>query len=298
MTTTSTTSRDGASTTVAIDEEWNDSLAGALRPLADVLPNYARDVDAWSTGEMSASDLTATLDTVEPIVRRVRDSVDDLEAHPRDPLARPLVVHSADLYVIALRAHRIALETSGDISMQYDHLGRRLRILGDRIFDRARERTAAPVDPGEGVTLELPAEVPDWTRVGVAVGPPLEAEDTNQDGALPRQREEERSSQSESDWLDAVADLNAPEPEEVRSARGDEAALAEHARALVAAAEALRDVPVPEHDRGRADRLALGWLVLADAARSAQLETLTGHGTALVDVLLEMAATPELGVGS
>lgn len=290
-----TTTTSTSPTSIAVDEDWNETLAATIRPLADVLPRYAADVDAWSTGERTADELTATLDELEPVLGRVRVAVDDLAAHPHDELAQPLIADSLDLYVAAFDAHRLALAATGDVATQYDLLGRRLRILGDRAFDRARERTSAPLESPDGVTLNLPAEVPDWTRLGLAVGPPLETDDTNEADATPRPRDEDRESQSDADWRKAVDELDPPTVDDVRADTDDTDALGTHARRLIDAAEALRDVPVPDGDRGRADRLALGWLVLADAARAAQLDTVADtDGSALTDALLDLASRPEI----
>lgn len=268
----------GASTTTAppatpeprIDAAWNGDVAAAFQPLEDVLVELASSVDRRATGAASDAELAASLDRIRPHVVAVRDAVAELEPHPGDALAQPLVATSAELYVHAVDAHTASLEAgTPDLSRELDKLGRRLRILADRIFDRARERTSAPVDLGDDVRVVRPAEVPDWERLELAAGPPLERVDPNRPDELPLERRTDRLSQPEQDWLAVVRDLDAPTAADVRSAGGDD--LAPLARRLVAAAEALRDVPVPGGDRGRADRLALGWLLRADAARAAQV---------------------------
>ncbi|MFP5321699.1 MAG: hypothetical protein ACLGIC_07600 [Acidimicrobiia bacterium] len=291
------TDADEAATTTtapdAVDPAWDRAVAEAFEPLVEVLPSYARAVDEWSNGDRTGADLAALLDDVEPVVADVARSAEAVPAHRRDDLAQPLVADAADLYVQAVAAHRAALDAGGeDLSRQWDHLGRRLRILGDRTFDRARERTSAPVDPGDGVELRLPAEVPDFDRLELAVGPPLEPTDTNVADAVPRLRADDRPSQALAAWEEAVDGFDAPGAADVEAARGDVDALAALARRLVAAAEALRDEPVPEGDRGRADRLALGWLVLADAARAAQLAELGGAGGDVAEQLLRLARGP------
>lgn len=276
---------------VAVDEGWDRAVAEAFEPLVEVLPQYARAVDEWATGQRTRDELAAVLDEVEPVVAEVATAAGSLPAHRRDELARPLVADAAGLYVQAVAAHRAAVAaTDGAVAEQWDRLGRRLRILGDRTFDRARERTSAPLDPGEGVELRLPAEVPDFDRLELAVGPPLEPEDTNVADVLPRLRADARESQREADWLDAVAALDAPAPADVEAALGDVEQLATLARRLVEAAESLRDEPVPDGDRGRADRLALGWLVLADAARAGQLAALSGTPSDVPAALVDRAA--------
>jgi hypothetical protein len=287
----------GSSTTAPpeIDEAWNDDLGTALAPLNDVLVRLASGVDAWSEGERSDEELGRLLADVRPRLEAVGSEVAELGAHPSDELAHVLVSDMADLYLRAIDAHDLALRSGDDdLARQYDLLGRRLRILADRAFDRARERTNAPAEPSPGIRLTLPAEVPEWTRLELAAGPPLEPSDPNRDDELPLDREEERSSQGVADWTDALADLAPPASADVRAARSDADALGELARALVDAAESLRAEPVPDGDRGRADRVALGWLVRADAARAAQLAVLdrTEGGGDLAAALLELSDSP------
>lgn len=277
-------------TSVSVDPAWNEAVAEAFQPLTAVLPTYAAAVAEWSTGDRSDAELAATLDEVEPVLVRVASAASALPAHRTDDWAGALVTSAAELYVQGVAAHRSALAAGDDaVAEQWDRLGRRLRILGDRTFDRARERTAPPIDPGEGVELRLPAEVPDFDRLELAVGPPLEPEDLRVADALPRLREAARESQPLADWEQAVEALDAPTADDVQAARGEPSRLAELGRRLVAAAEDLRDEPVPAGDRGRADRLAIGWLVLADAARAGQLAALSGTPSDVPDELLGLA---------
>ena len=254
---------------VAVDADWDRAVADAFRPLAEALPTYARAVAEWSEGDRSDDELAATLDLVEPVLSEVVADAAALPSHRTDDRAGPLVAAAAELYVQGVAAHRAALAaTDGDVAEQWDRLGRRLRILGDRTFDRARERTSPAIDAGDSVDLRLPAEVPDFDRLELAVGPPLEAATADVTDALPRLRAGERPTQPLDDWQRAVDALDVPATEDVRAALSDADALGGLARRLVGAAEALRDEPVPDGDRGRADRLALGWLVLADASRA------------------------------
>lgn len=277
----------------AVDERWNAGLAEALEPLRSALPTYVAQVEAWSTGSLGSDQLARTLDQVDGVLVGVDAAVRGLGDHPVDELAGPLVADAVSLYRTAVDSHRAALAADDpDVRTQYDRLGRRLRILGDRVFDRARERTAAAVDPGEDVRLVLPAEVPDWSRLELSAGPPLAGESSDVAGEMPREREKQRPRQRADEWLAVVERLDVPTADDVREASGDLTQLGELARELVDAAEALRDVPVPDGDRGRADRVALGWLVLADAARAGQLAAVTGTGASLTDRLLELAARP------
>lgn len=283
----------------AVDERWNAQLAELIEPLRGTLPTYVRDVESWSSGSLAAQELEQTLDRVDDALADVEAAAQALPAHPSDDLARPLVRDVAALYRLAVRAHRAALAAGDpDVVEQYDRLARRLRVLADRTFDRARERTAEAIETGEDVRLVLPAEVPDWSRFGLSAGPPLEDRDSDRPDELPLEREERRDAQPERDWRAQVDRLEVPTAAEVQAARTSADRLGELARRLIAAADALRGVPVPAGDRGRADRVAIGWLVLADAARAAQLDAITGTTAhPLADRLLEVAAGPSFRVG-
>lgn len=290
---TTTVAPDPSASTApaAVDDEWNAALEQALRPLSTALTELAGGADRWSNGALDDDGFAKLLAQVEPAVESVRAQVSALGDHPTEALATPLVEAMAELYVRAVDAHGRALDaTDPDLAAQYDRLGRRLRILGDRVFDRARERTLAPVDPGPDVRLVLPAEVPDWNRLELSAGPPLEPTSSDRPDATPLEREDERATQPGQAWRDDVAALDAPGLAEIDADVGDADALGAHARALVVAAEAMRSVPVPGDDRGLADRVALGWLIAADAARAAQLAALGDGSPALAEALLAVAA--------
>lgn len=281
-----------------IDDAWNERLAAVVGPIGDPLVELASEVDRWANGELDDPGLAEVLDRVEPAIRAVADGTRALDEHPGDPLALPLVQRSMELYTTSVDAHRAALALDdADLRRELDRLGRRLRILADRTFDRARERTSAPVDPGPNVELVLPAEVPEWTRLELAAGPPLEPSDTNVDDETPLAREDDRATQAEEPWLTAVEELDVPTVGDIRSAAGDAEALGQHARTLVDAVESLRTVAVPDGDRGRADRVALGWLVRADAARAGQLAAISGAAETqqLADRLLEISDDAAFG---
>lgn len=281
--------------TVAVDAAWDRSIAEVFRPLGAALPTYARAVDDWSNGDLSDAALASTLDEVEPVIGGVASNVTAIPPHRSEDRAGALVTGAAELYVHAVSAHRAALAAAdGSVAEQWDRLGRRLRILGDRTFDRARELTTPPIDAGAGVELRLPAEVPDFDRLEMAVGPPLEPEDLSVADALPRVRAADREAQPLADWQEAVEELDAPTPDDVRGAMDDPDRLAGLGRRLVAAAEDLRGEPVPAGDRGRADRLAVGWLVLADAARAGQLSQVSGTPSDVPVALLELVRSSGL----
>jgi hypothetical protein len=179
---------------------------------------------------------------------------------------------------------------------QLDLLARRVRLLGDRIFDRGQ----ALIDPHlhdpstpSAVDIRKPEEVPDWVAEGLAAGPPLDAAPPPK-SSQPQLRQATRPQQPRADWLKAVAAAAAPSADDVRAAiaAGDPARLADLATRLVAATEKLRNVPDPKGDREESARLRLSLLVEADAARAAQLAAVI-DAPALSDIARDILAAGE-----
>jgi hypothetical protein len=225
------------------------------------LPAQARQ---WLAGALADDEYRAKIDRALGDATTTRDRVRALPAHAADAL----YLASAELYVQHVRIHLATLDmAAGAERDQVVLLARRVRELGDRVFDRGH----ALVDPHfaadrPDVDVNLPEEVPDWVAEGMAAGPPLDGEPPPR-ASTPPLREETRPTEPERAWLAAVAAAGAPEHLDLE---GD---LATQARAFVAAAERLRHEPDPDTSGGRERSaiLRLGYLVDADAARAAQL---------------------------
>jgi hypothetical protein len=195
----------------------------------------------------------------------------DLVAELPDADAKPLYRASAELYVQHVHVLDAAIDIEpDDLRDQTVLLARRLRELGDRVFDRGH----ALVDPEFGsdrpdVTVNLPEEVPDWEAEGLAAGPPLD-EEPGPRASTPPLRADERPTQDADGWREAVEDAGAPNDIDVDAS---DDALAKAASRYIAAAEQLRDEPDPDVPRGRevSALLRLGYLIKADAARAAQI---------------------------
>lgn len=243
--------------------DWDDLAEQAFAPLtssAFELPAVAR---RWLGGDLDDAEFRSKLESALDDATTTRDRVRALPPAP----AKELYVVAGELHVQHLRIHLASMEFArGPQREQVALLARRVRTLGDRVFDRGRRI----VDPGfgghqPGVQINLPEDVPNWVAEGMAVGPPFEVE-PGPAAPTPLLREQSRPTQPEADWLAAVRDAAAPTTVDFD---GD---LAAQARAYVAAAEALRGTPDPDIPGGRerSATLRLRWLIKADAARAAQ----------------------------
>jgi hypothetical protein len=232
----------------------------------------------WQAGERPIEQYKADLEVRR---NRFQDTVarlDDLRPYPFDKRVNNLYQASAQLYLQTVEVYRGLVDTPpGDVRTQTDLLARRVRALADRVFDRGHELVKPKLDEetSPDVDIRLPEEVPDWVADGMAAGPPLEPAppppvDPN---AEPQLRKPIRPDQPRKDWLAALRRLDIPSPKETMAAIAshDDAALASHARRLVAAAESLRTTPDPQDDREESARIRLSLLVDADAARAGQL---------------------------
>ena len=191
--------------------------------------------------------------------------------------AHDLYLASADLYVSSVRAYEGAIGATD--RTQFDLLARRLRELGDRVFDRGRAALGITRGATPDIQVNDPEEVPIWTAEGLAAGPPLD-DPPPPPAASPPLRAATRPEQSRGAWERDVARANAPAATELRTS--DQNKLRSVARQFVAAAEYLRDKPDPRGGREESARLRLSWLAYADAARARQL--------AIADALIRDAA--------
>lgn len=258
-------------------EAWTKKAGevyAALRLTATELPTRVRD---WQQGGRSDGDLAVDLNTAASEVATVRDGVAALPAFARDSRVQPLYLASAKLYVEYVNALRAAQgQPPGPMRDQLVLLARRLRVLGDRVFDRGQARLAPflPDNSSPDVEIHLPPEVPDWNAEGLAAGPPLD-DPPPPPATTPALREDTRPVQPKSLWRRAVRAAGAPTTQELASAlsSGDPAALRTLARRYADVARALGPVPDPKDDFGRDDaaQIRLAFLVLGEAARAGQV---------------------------
>jgi hypothetical protein len=281
---------------------WDDAAGDALQPFVDAVLPYVSDTRAWAEGSLPTEQLRASLGGWADDVAGARTALAAVGPLAEAPLAPIGYDASAMLYAEAIRVSTAALDVpAGPDRDQVVLLAERLRVLGDRVFDRGRVAITLVLPAAEtpDVDVNLPEEVPNWAAEQLAAEP-----SSSPPPSTPPQREDERPTQDRGAWLAAVDAAGAPTVDELRAAvdTGDATALVDLARRAEAAAEALRPEPDPATDGGREEsaRLRLGYLVRADAARAGQLAAVAA-APALRDVaaaLLDVAAGPLFAVAA
>jgi hypothetical protein len=183
-----------------------------------------------------------------------------------------LYEHAVALYVETVGVYAVAVALpAGDERTQLDLLARRLRELGDRIFDSGRRELGLADEATPDIEINVPEEVPDWAAEGLASGPPFD-DPQPPPSESPSLRAETRPEQPRSKWQTDVRAARIPSPAQlnVALAAAEPSALRDLARRYVAAAEFLRQRPDPNGGREESARFRLALLVAADAARARQ----------------------------
>lgn len=272
-TSTATTTRIEAERAAA--RAWSDQAAKAYEPLQVTAMELPTRVREWMSGERSTEELRADLGVAEGEVAQVRDRVDGLPAFAREARVKRLYRWSSLLYVEYVAVLRAAVaQPAGPLRDQLELSSRRVRILGDRVFDRGQGRLDRLLrePPNPDVVIQLPPEVPDWEADGQAAGPPLD-DPPPPPATTPALRAEDRPTQPRSAWVEGVAEAGVPSPAEVDLAvtAGDVTAARQLADRLEAVARALDAVadPVGGHGRNDAAQARLALLVSAEGARLA-----------------------------
>jgi hypothetical protein len=268
---------------VAADREqrqvWHEELIGAFRPMAADLSALMRNSDAMKAGAYPADQLGADLESSLPNFVSSRELVAALPELRRAPGARELYLQAARLHLEFLRVHRASVRPPIDpLKSELDLLGRRLRVLADRVYDRAGEVAEPRVATPTVGAVEFRAldEVPRWETEGLAAGPPLahpSAPSVDPSSAPSRSRK------SHENWLAQVREVPIPAASRLGAAieSDDVEALEGLAVEFATAERLLRATPRPSAAAGRRTAvLQLGLLVDSEAARAAHAAGLTG----------------------
>lgn len=243
-------------------EAWEEEAVGAFGG-PDLTSGVVEMMDGareWLAGERPTEQFKGELDRRRNQFLDVVARLDDLRQFPHDKRVNGLYRDAADLYLQVVRVYQAMVDTPpGDVRTQLDLLARRVRILGDRVFDRGRALILPSLDEpaSPDVDMRLPEEVPNWVEEGIAAGPPLDVPPPPPSGE-PTLRQPTRPQQPRADWLKAVRGLGLTATSE--------------AEVLIDAAERLRSVPDPNGDREEGARIRLSLLLDADALRAAQLQ--------------------------
>ena len=291
----------------------------AFKALGDAIQTFLPKAQEFEGGKLTSADFKAVVDAALPELVKSRDAVAALEEYEPDPAVNRYFFDAAQLYVEMARVYGVAVDPAADpFRAQLNLAARRLRTLGDRIYDRARVvlEPGFYATPTPDVEVRPPTEVPDWVAEGMAAGPPLAEppgpaagsppvrEATCDEGVPPPCREEEPVKK----WVSRVKETGFPQPSEVVQAldAADAARLGELAGRYEALTRALRAAPDPEGERERAAVLGLGLLTDGEAARLGQAAALLPEGDARARLMAVARRTlvmgdnllePDLGFG-
>lgn len=285
-----------STTTVTASKEATDFQANvdvAFKPLADAIKVFLPKTQEFEGGKVTPTDFKAAVDLALPEFVKARDAVAALPPYAKRPVINTYFVDAADLYVETARIYGVATDPTAEaLRGQLNTAAKRVRTLGDRIYDRGR----AVLDPNfyaptsQDVEIRPPTEVPDWAAEGMAAGPPL-APEPGPAAATPPVREATcgkgvpepcREEQSKTKWERRVKKAGVPQPADVARAleAGDPARLGELAATYETKVRELMAGPDPKGDRERAAVVGLGLLTDGEAARLGQAALLLPDGEA------------------
>jgi len=284
---------------------WQQGVNSAFKTVVADLPALLTADQQWVAGTGSTPSLAALVAHDQPDFQRAVDQLDALAPFASAPHAVVDDDQAARLYVEFLRVEAAAVALpAGEFRDQLHQATRRLRTLGDRVFDRGRAAVDPTffTNPSQDVSVELPPEVPDWTAEAMAPGPPLAAPPPSAP-ATPPTRQATRPQQPAGAWLAAVRRAGIPAPAAVAAivtastTPSDAGRLGRLADDLTAAASRLRALADPAGQRERATEFGLAVLVEAESARIAQAALLGNPGLfdvgrqlgSIADVLWEPA---------
>jgi hypothetical protein len=284
-TTTVTASKEAEAFQKQVDE--------AFRPLGEAIKVFLPKAQDFDSGKATPADFKPAVEVALPEFVKARDAVAALGKYKKKPVINRYFVDAADLYVETARIYNAAVDPAAEgLRPQLKIAARRVRTLGDRIYDRAR----VVIDPNfyaptsQDVEVRPPTEVPDWAAEGMAAGPPLAAEPgppagtppvrepTCGDGITPPCRAE----QSKKQWESRVKEAGFPQASDVVQAldAADAAKLGELAATYETQTRTLMAGPDPKGDRERAAAVGLGLLTNGEAARLGQAAALLPAGDA------------------
>jgi hypothetical protein len=246
-------------------EAWAGDAQQAFSDLVGRVPTLVSGARDWVAHTKSDEQFREEVERDLTAFEKSRRGVAALATPEEFATAHRLYEASALLYVECARVYRSAIGLADPV--QHDLLARRLRELGDRVFDRGRKELGLEVGSDPNVQVNLPEEVPDWVAEGLAAGPPLD--DAPGPPSSTPLLHQDRPEQSRAAWRRDVGRAKAPSVGSLHTR--DDGELRDVARRFVAAAEYLRDRPDPRGGREESTRLRLSWLIAADAARARQL---------------------------
>jgi hypothetical protein len=272
-------------------QAFQTKVDAAFQPLGDAVKIFLPKAQDFEAGKVTPADFKGAVDLALPEFVKARDAVAKLEKYKPDPAVNKYFLDSADLYVETARIYGVAADPAAEaLRAQITLSARRVRTLGDRIYDRGR----VVLDPtfygssSQDVELRPPTEVPDWVAEGMAAGPPLgpapgpaastpPVREATCGAGVPRPC---RAEESASKWVAAVKKAGLPQPADVRQAidAADATRLGVLAGEYEDKVRALQAVPDPKKARERAAVAGLGLLTAGESARVGQEAALLPAG--------------------
>jgi hypothetical protein len=284
-TTTATASKEAQDFQKKVDE--------AFKALGDAIKVFLPKAQEFEGGKVTPADFKPLVDQALPEFVKARDAVAALPQYKKTPVINKYFVDAADLYVETARIYGVAVDPAADaLRPQLNVVAKRVRTLGDRIYDRGR----VVIDPSfyaaasQDVEIRPPTEVPDWVAEGMAAGPPL-APEPGPAASTPPNREPTcgkgvtqpcRAEQSKKEWESRLKKAGFPQPPDVARAleAADATKLGELAENYETKTRTLMAGPDPKGDRERAAAVGLGLLTDGEAARLGQVAALLPAGDA------------------
>jgi hypothetical protein len=262
-------------------QRWQRAALADFAEVKTVLPTFVQAVDQWASGSASPADIARQGELSARAFIDARDALAERAPFPSAPLALANYRAAADLYVASARITAQANAVpAGPLKTQTALVVRRLRLLGDRIFDQATAalRPYLPDGGTDPVSLTGLAEVPNWAKIGLGAGPPLASKT-----AAPEEPAAAKAAPSPADfdaWAAAVRSAGIPggDTEARAIERGSVAVLQALAGQFATAANELAAPPTPDADHLAAVRLQLGMLIQSEAMRVAQVSKLADPG--------------------
>jgi hypothetical protein len=141
----------------------------AFADVNPVLLDVVETASRWATGDAADEELRGALDAARAALPGARAAIGSLEEPEGAAPARAMYLASVDMYAVAVDAFGAALAVTPDERLEIELLGRRVRTIADRLFDRGR----AIVEPSSGgdvpgVSVVRSDPVPDWDADGLA----------------------------------------------------------------------------------------------------------------------------------
>ena len=256
---------------------WKAAALGDFGRLNGVVGDYLKTLGEWQMGKADATAVASRVDLVLPEFLATADALAKREPFTAAPRALDDYRKAVALYVQSARIAKAAVTLPrGPLQVQLQLSSSRVRHLGDRVYDQA-EVELAPYLPStdalEGVEYEKLPEVPQWSSLGLAAGPPL---DETPATSKPREYVKDRPQESFDRWKKDVEQAEVPGASEVAAAitSGSTHDLKSLSEQLTRASDELVDGKDPRGERVVATRVQLALLVDAEATRAAQAATL------------------------